>query len=125
MKYKMNERGNPMNPTAPKKLYATPVYDGMVNMKTLEDDLVLISALSRSDISSVLKNTLDAIPKYLLMGKSVQLGELGTLRISFSSEGVNAADEFNVGMIKGKRVIFTPGPLLRTILNDMKFEKQK
>ena len=125
MKYKMIERGNPSNPSAPKKLYASPVYDGMVNMKTLEDDLVLISALSRGDISSVLKNTLDAIPKYLLMGKSVQLGELGTLRISFSSEGVSTANEFTVGMIKGKRVIFTPETLLRVILNDMKFEKQK
>ena len=125
MKYKMIERGNPINPAAPKKLYATPVYDGMVNMKTLEDDLVLISSLSRGDIASVLTNTLDIIPKYLLMGKSVKLGELGTLRISFSSEGVDAPGEFTVGMIKGKRVIFTPGPLLRTILDRMTFEKQK
>jgi predicted histone-like DNA-binding protein len=66
---------------------------------------------------------LDTVPKYLLMGKSVSLGELGTLRISFSSEGVSTAEEFNTAKISGVRVLFTPSPALRKSIADIKFEK--
>ena len=125
MKYKLVERGNPQNKTAPKKTYAQPVYDGKVDLKVIASDLVLVSALSRGDISSVLENTVDIIPKYLLMGKSVQLGELGTLRLSFSSEGVNDPNTFTVGMIRGKKVLFTAGALIKGILNNMSFERAK
>jgi len=125
MKYKLVERGNPQNKTAPKKTYAQPVYDGKVDLKVIASDLVLVSALSRGDISSVLENTVDIIPKYLLMGKSVQLGELGTLRLSFSSEGVDDPNTFTVGMIKGKKVLFTAGRLVKGILSNMSFERAK
>ena len=69
MKYKLVERGNPQNKTAPKKTYAQPVYDGKVDLKVIASDLVLVSALSRGDISSVLENTVDIIPKYLLIDR--------------------------------------------------------
>jgi hypothetical protein len=35
---------------------------------------------------------LDVVPKYLLKGKSVSLGDPDTLRISFSSEGDGLGD---------------------------------
>ena len=125
MKYKLVERGNPLDKTAPKKTYAQPVYDGRVDLKVIANDLVLISALSRGDISSVLENTVDIIPKYLLMGKSVQLGELGTLRLSFSSEGVDDTSTFTVGMIRGRKVLFTAGSLLKGVLHNLTFEREK
>lgn len=125
MKYKLIDRRNPRDLTIPAKKYASPVYDGKITKKQIADDLVLISALSRGDISSVIENMLDSIPKYLLLGYSVQLGELGTLRISFSSEGVDNADDFNVGMIKSKKVLFTAGPMLKQILDKLPLEKAK
>ena len=125
MKYKLVERGNPTDKTAEKKLYATPVYSGKVMKKQIADDLVLISSLSRGDISSVIENLLDAIPKYLLSGYSVQLGDLGTFRISFSSEGVDDPDSFNVGMIRGHKILFTPGPAFKKIYRDLTYEKEK
>ena len=88
----------------------------------ITDDLVLISSLSRGDISSVIENLIDIMPKYLLMGKSVQLGELGTLRISFSSEGADSMSELNPDMVRGQKIIFTPGLLLKEILPRLTFE---
>ena len=125
MKYKLIERRNPAAPTAPKKLYAMPVYNGKITKKQIADDLVLISSLSRGDISSVIENLIDSIPKYLLNGYSVQLGELGTLRISFSSEGADDKDSFHVGMVKGKKILFTPGSAFKKILTELTFEKEK
>ena len=123
MKYKMTARRNPVDPSAPKKYYASPVYNGKITKKEIADDLVLISSLSRGDISSVIENLLDSVPKFMLRGYSVQLGELGTLRISFSSEGVDNPDDFTVAMVKGKRIVFTPGPAFRDILNRLSIEK--
>jgi hypothetical protein len=66
---------------------------------------------------------LDTIPKYLLMGKSVSLGDLGTLRISFSSEGVATEGEFNTGKISGVKVLFIPGVALKKSIGSITFEK--
>ena len=79
--------------------------------------------MSRGDVGNVIDCLLDTVPKYLLMGKSVNLGDLGTLRISFSSEGVEKPEEFNIGKIKGLRVLFTPSPTLRKSIKDIKLEK--
>ena len=122
MKYKKLLRKHPTDPTAPAKFYMQPVHDGRVNKKMITDDLVLVSSLSRGDISSVIENLIDIMPKYLLMGKSVQLGELGTLRISFSSEGADSIGELNPSMVRGKKIIFTPGTLLKEILPKLTFE---
>ena len=125
MKYRLIQRANPLDASASKKHYATPSYSGKVEKKQIADDLVLISSLSRGDISSVIENLLDSIPNYLLKGYSVQLGDLGTLRISFSSEGVDNPNDFNVGMIRGRKILFTPGPAFKKILADLQFERDK
>jgi predicted histone-like DNA-binding protein len=122
MKYKLTERANPQN-RAEKKWYAAPVHDGRVTKIDISKEIVAMSSLSRGDVSNVIENLLEIIPKYLLMGKSVSLGELGALRLSFTSDGVNNPDEFNVSMIKGARVIFMPGVELRNAIAGMKFEK--
>jgi predicted histone-like DNA-binding protein len=59
------------------------------------------------------------------MGKSVGLGELGSLRLSLSSEGVEDPKEFTVDMIKGARVIFTPSVELRHAIENIKFEREE
>ena len=123
MKYKLVERKNPQNPQAAGKLYASPVNDGKVSQKEIAAEIVGMSSLARGDVANVIESLLDTVPKYLLMGKSVSLGELGTLRISFSSEGVATEGEFNVGKISGVRVLFTPSPALRKSIEDIKFEK--
>ena len=125
MKYRLIKRSNPVDRSAPEKYYATPVVSGRIDRRQIADDLVLISSLSRGDISSVIENFLDAIPKYLLKGHSVQLGDLGTFRISFSSEGVDDPDSFTVGMIRGHKIIFTPGPAFKKIFRDLIYEKEK
>jgi predicted histone-like DNA-binding protein len=123
MKYKLIQRGNPGNPSAPKKLYATTVNNGKITENNLAKDIADQSSLTRGDVGNVVTNIIDTIPKYLLMGKSVNLGELGTLRLSFSSEGVNEESEFNVGKIKGVKVVFTPGVALKEAIANLNFEK--
>jgi predicted histone-like DNA-binding protein len=124
MKFRLIPRGNPSDPSAPKKLYAIAVTNGKITENSLAKDIATQSSLTRGDVGNVITNIIDTIPKYLLMGKSVSLGELGTLRLSFSSEGVSEESEFNVGMIKGIKVVFIPSVALKEAIANLKFEKE-
>lgn len=105
------------------KWYASPVNSGKITKSDLSKEVVGYSSLSRGDVSNVIETLLDVIPKYLLMGKSVYLGEFGTFRLSFSSEGVENIEDFNTSKISGVKIIFHPGVELKNILNTIKFEK--
>lgn len=122
MKYKLIERANPQDRTSV-KWYANPLNDGKITQRDIAKDIVVNSSLSRGDVSNVIENLLDTLPKYLLMGKSVSLGEFGTLRLSFSSEGVINVNDFNPSLISGMKVVFTPGVELKKAIEDIRFEK--
>ena len=123
MKYKLLQRRNPQQPDAPQKWYATPVNAGKTSQRDISNDIVALSSLTRGDVSNVIDNLIDTVPKYLLMGKSVNLGDLGTFRLSFSSKGVDDPKEFNTNMISGAKIIFTPSSELRDAIKKVKFEK--
>ena len=122
MKYKMIQRVNPQDRTKV-KWYASPVNEGKITKADLAKEVVNLSSLSRGDVSSVIENLIDILPKYLLMGKSVNLGELGTMRISFSSAGVENEKDFNASKISGVKIVFTPSVQLKKELGAIRFEK--
>ena len=122
MKYKAIERVNPQDRTK-SKWYAAPVNDGKVAKTELAKEIVDISALSRGDVSNVIESLIDVVPKYLLMGKSVNLGELGTLRVSFSSEGADTAAEVTANRISGVKIVFTPSVELKKQFGNIHFEQ--
>jgi len=122
MQYKLVERSNPQKKEEV-KWYATPINNGKVTKTEVMKEIVNVSSLSRGDVSNAIENLIDIVPKYLLMGKSVNLGEFGTLRLSFSSKGVEKPEEFNVQLIKGVRVVFTPSTEFKNSLKNIKFEK--
>jgi nucleoid DNA-binding protein len=83
MKYKLIEQQNPP------KWYATPVNDGKAGQQDIALDIVNLSSLARGDAGNVINSVIDTIPKYLVMGKSVNPGELGTWVISASKKANN------------------------------------
>jgi len=123
MKYRAIQRRNPLQPDAPRKWYATPVNAGTVTQREISNDIVESSSLTRGDVSHAIDSLLTAIPRYLALGKSVQLGGLGTFRLSFSSKGVDMPQDLNANMISGVRVIYTPSTELRGKIRQVRFEK--
>ena len=120
MKYKLVQRKNPQKPDEQPKWYAAPVNQGTVQKRQITEDMVALSSLSRGDISNVIENLLDTVPKYLLMGKSVNLGGLGTFRLSFSSKPADAPEQFNANLISGVKIIFTPSTELKKAISKAK-----
>ncbi|NHW58857.1 DUF4496 domain-containing protein, partial [Escherichia coli] len=102
-----------------------PVKSGSVNQKSLAKEISGRSSLTAGDVNNVIQNLLDILPSKLVEGNSVQLGDFGTFRISFSSEGADTEQKFTTDKIKGIKVLFTPSTEFKKTLSDMKFEQEK
>lgn len=124
MKYKLVQKGNPAKPDAAKKWYANPVKSGTITQKNLATQISGRSSLTSGDIANVLQNLVELLPQELIKGNSVQLGDFGTFRVSFSSDGAENEKDFTTDKIKGVKVLFTPSTDFKRILSEMKFEKE-
>ena len=125
MKYKVIERGNPLQPNAPKKQYASPVNAGKLTIKDFAKEIAGRSSLTRGDVENVLSNFLEELPTFLKVGLSVKLGDFGTMRLNLQSEGVDVGQKYDATKIKGVKVIFTPSSELKADLARTSFEEMK
>jgi predicted histone-like DNA-binding protein len=121
--YKLVQKGNPANASAPKKFYATPAARGRTSIKEISKDIADISSLNYGDISNVLNNFVQLIPKYLANGNIVSLGELGDLRLNFSSEGTETESAFTPSKIRNVKIAFRAGSDLKTSIKGLTFTK--
>lgn len=123
-KYKLVQKNNPQDKDAAKKWYAIAIGNDAQDVKTMTR-----SATENTTTAPIeMEASLDLLGKYamqqLLQGHIVKVGDLGTLRISFKSEGVEDITQFNAGsMIKEPRIIFTPSKTLREgVIGNLKFQ---
>ena len=114
MYYHLLERPNPQDKEGAKKWYAAPKMVGRVSAKTLAQQIATQTTLTVGDVSNVLKTFVDLLPVFMLMGQSVELEGFGTMRISFSSEGVDKEGEFTTKLMRAPRVVFIPSSELKS-----------
>jgi predicted histone-like DNA-binding protein len=124
IKFKVIERGQPgVVGGGEKKFYALAQSQGQADIDVLTKDIEQMCTVSGADIRAVLYAMVDVIGKQLAQGRIVRLGELGSLRVSFSSEGRDRPQDVNATAIRNARFLFTPGNLLKTTLKTLKFQK--
>lgn len=123
IKYAVKQRVNPQAPTDPRKHYAFVQNQGAINLRQLARRISRESTISMMDTIAVLEGLLQVVPDLLADGKIVKLGDLGTFRVTISSEGADIPDDFNSTFIKGLNVKFWPGVEFRDQLNQIKFKK--
>lgn len=124
IKYKVIERGEPgVAGGGTKKFYASANVTGEKSLAGLTRDIEKISTVSGADIRAVLYALVDTMTGSLAEGQVVRLGELGSLRISISSEGKEKEKEVTPATIKQARVVFTPGKAIKEMLETVTYEK--
>ena len=122
--FKPIERGQPgVVGGGEKKFYASPELSGTIDLDGVTSRIEKISTMSGGDIRGVLYTMVDVIVQELAEGRSVRMGDLGSLRVSFSSEGHATADEVSATSVKSTRVIFSPGKRIRNMLGNLSFRK--
>lgn len=123
IKFKAVGRRNPRTPSDPVKYYASINAKGKRNIRFIAEEIADRSSLNQMDVMSVIEGFLQIIPKTLLDGYLVDLGEFGSMGLSARSEGVEKEEELNASHIKGVKVKFRPGVLFKNKLEGAKFEK--
>lgn len=124
IKFNVIERGQPgVVGGGEKKSYASPVMSGELTLAGLTKSIEKICTVSGADIRAVVYAMVDVMKDSLADGNIVRMGELGSLRVSFSSEGKATADEVNASAITGAKVIFTPGKDIKTMLEALEYQK--
>jgi predicted histone-like DNA-binding protein len=106
-----------------KKYYAFPVHDREVSLEGLTRAIEKTSTVNGADIRAVLYATVEEAVAGLEDGKIIRLGDLGSLRITLSSEGKDTPEEVTPSTVRRASVIFTPGKKLREMLKNVKFTK--
>ncbi len=116
------EKGEPgVTGGGEKKWYAYTKATGEADIDQLSELIEMISTVSDIDISGVLKSFIKVVPRELAAGRIVRLGDLGSLRISISSQGHETEDEVSAASVTDVRIIFTPGPALKHMLHNLEF----
>ncbi len=123
IKYNVIDRTNPREPEAPNKFYASSVISGKSDIDEITERIEKISTVSGADIRAVLYALVDVVPSLLSDGKNVNIGDMGTFRVSISSNPSDAFDEVTSSNIRGSRIIFTPGKKFKQMLNNLTYEK--
>jgi predicted histone-like DNA-binding protein len=124
IKYNVIEKGQPgVAGGGEKKFYASTVANGEMTLNKLTNSIEKISTVSGADIRAVVYAMVDVMKDALADGQIVRLGDLGSLRISISSQPEDTAEAVNANSIKGAKTIFTPGKALKEMLKVLEYKK--
>ncbi|MDR1553937.1 MAG: HU family DNA-binding protein, partial [Prevotellaceae bacterium] len=85
--YNKMERGNPGNPDAPKKWYPVLKSTGMIKEREVAKLLAEETTLNPKEAEMAVSQLLKVVTNLLLNGNTVQLGNLGSFRITATTEG--------------------------------------
>ena len=121
--YSVIQKVNPRDLVAPRKYYAVKQPQGNVTVRELATRISRESMLGIIETTAVIEALLQSIPDLLTDGKSVQLGEFGSFRLTLSSVGAESPETFNVGMITGPNLIFHAGKEFQDKLTQVKYSR--
>ena len=119
LKFKLGKKfKKPSAPAEGTDWHATPVITNRLTTRSVCKVVTRNTTTAPTEAESTFNLVCDGIVHELQQGNSVQLGELGWLRLSFGSEGVDNLEDFNAAtMIKNVKIVFTPS---KTLMNDIK-----
>jgi predicted histone-like DNA-binding protein len=122
--YKVVERAEPgVVGGGQKKYYASSHMPGEMTMDDLIKAIEKMGALTKAEIHGVMYSMVDAMENMLKRGYAVRLGDLGSMRLSISSEGKDTAEEVSAASIRGAKVLFTPGKNIKKLIKDLEYRK--
>ena len=109
VKYKLVQKKNPAKRNENGKWYAIPSTTNRLSTRAVCKVVTRGSTIYPTEAETTFNLVCDGVPHELQQGNSVQLGNLGWLRLSIASEGVDDIAQFDAGsMIKKVKVVFTP-----------------
>ena len=105
------------------KYVARPFNVVNVDFKMLCAQVTRVGFVPRGTVKSVLDGLIDSLKTYMEIGASVSLGDFGTFRPSFGCKSQNDAAGVTTETLKNRKIIFTPGSLLKDMIKTVSIQK--
>ncbi|MDR1003442.1 MAG: hypothetical protein LBL97_00320, partial [Prevotellaceae bacterium] len=124
IKYRLVRKVNPMKKGEPAKWYGNPIVNEKVDTRALSTEGTEFTSLSPNEFESAMYELGHKLARGLIAGNSIKINDLGTFRLSFSSDGVAEVTDFYAQtMIKDPHIIFTPEKsLMKAIADNLSYE---
>lgn len=113
----------PGDAQSPQKFYASALTAGSTDFKKMARRIASQCTVRAADCMAVLTALEENIITDLEDGIIVQMGDVGTLRVSVSSEGKDTRDEVSSQDVKKARLLFRPGRSLSHMLKTLEYKK--
>ena len=122
--YVMTTKGGKSKGGSSQKAFARMPPTEKVELRELVEDMVRKgSVASKGLMKGFFCDVFDSLVYFLLEGRRVTLGEIGSFSLSLKSEATASADEFNKDNIKGVNVVFTPSREMKECLANAVFKR--
>lgn len=100
--------------------YAQPKAQQRLTNKMLVERIVRETSLSAGDISNALVSLSNVVCEALSLGMSVDLAELGAIRLNVSSKMMDTPEEVTVtNALNTPKIVFTPKKAMRDAANSV------
>jgi predicted histone-like DNA-binding protein len=123
VKYNVVPKKDPRDLDAPPKYYPTVVSQGHSDLRAIANRITQMSTVTSVDTMAVLEAFLMVIPEELAKGNIVELGELGSFRLTVLASGEDRPEDVGKRNIKEVKVRFKPGKLFKQVLKKLEFRK--
>jgi len=124
IEFKVIQRVNPQDLTAERKFFASNVSSGSMDLKQLAQRVAGQCTVRPADCYAVLTALETNVIEALSEGRIVNMGELGSYRLSISSEGKATEEEITNNSVKKARVLYRPGQGIQDMLRTLKYKKE-
>ena len=123
-KVKLVQRGKPGPGGGPKKWYGTAVSGRPLPVRQMARVATRNTSTTPLELEGALELFGEHAIAQLLQGHAVKLGYLGTLRLTFKSEGADDIRDYHPArMVREPRILFTPSKELRErVVKNLTFE---
>lgn len=105
--------------------FAQPVAQQHLTNKMVLDRIVRETSLSAGDVSNALISLSAIVREALSLGQSVDLAELGSLRVIVPASMMNSAEEVTVESLKTPKIVFTPKAEMRAAAKSVELRVRK
>lgn len=122
-KYKLTKKRNSLNPKKDGLWYAEPKAGSTMETQMLCKMVTKHTTLSHIELSMGLEMLGDRLPDIFAQGRPVQLGNIGSLQVTYGSEGVAEPEDFSHHLIRTPRLVFRPNRrFLKSVLEKMSYQ---
>lgn len=106
-----------------KKVYASAQSQSTMSLKEFSEHISQHNSVyDRSVVEGVIIKMVECLREQLLLGRVVQLGDLGTFRVSLKSRPTALASDFTSENIERVRTIWRPGTAFGSLTQDATFQ---